>query len=71
MNEELVKMVLEECRRRWKHHEWQSTFNPDQEHRKANAWASASYGSVISMLEYALDGNVDCLNLFMSEGESE
>lgn len=71
MNEELIKMVLEECRRRWKHHEQQSKFNPEREYRMANSWASMSYGSVISMLEYALDGNVDYLNLFMSEEEPE
>ena len=67
MNEELIRMVLEECRRRWKYYERQSKFNPIQSQRHASAYAGSSYGSVISMLEYALDGNYECLMQFMTE----
>lgn len=67
MNEKLIKMVLEECRRRELECKKQVEAAKSVEDRKANTWARISYGSVISMLEYALNGNYECLMQFMTE----
>ena len=67
MNEELIRMVLEECRRRCNYYKAESEKMSDPEYRIASIWSRISYDSVISMLEYALDGNYECLMQFMTE----
>lgn len=71
MNEELIKMVLEECQRRCAWHEKQYRAAINGENKAANSEAYIAYSSAGAMLEYALAGNSECLKLFMTEEEPE
>lgn len=67
MNEELIRMVLEECQRRevfWRK-EAEQTESCDK--RALSIYAATSYSSAASMLEYALKGDRDCLDMFMTK----
>ena len=67
MNEKLIKMVLEECQRRYAYWRKEAERAESCEDRALGIYATTSYLSVANMLEYALDGNYECLMQFMTE----
>lgn len=65
MQEKLVKMVLEECKRRSKY--YYKKADVEDGYRAENIYAASSYDSVVAMLEYALARDYECLGQFMTE----
>lgn len=67
MNEKFIKMVLEECQRRYAYWGKEAEQAESCKDRALNIYAATSYLSVANMLEYALNGNYECLMQFMTE----
>ena len=66
MNEELIRTTLEEYRRR-ENYWYERAYKSKSGNRAAYIHAASAYSSAVSMLEYALDGNYECLMQFMTE----